>query len=58
MAEQPGVVDLDDRYAALSTGRSARAASLVVDFKLFRGELDAALGAGVRFSRELMINAA
>ena len=44
MARQPGLFDLDERYAALSAaGDPLERLALVVDFELFRTELDAAL---------------
>lgn len=44
MAQSPGFFDLDDRYAALSaTGDPLERLSLVVDFEMFRPDLDAAL---------------
>ena len=44
MAGQPGFFDLDERYAALSAaGDPLERLAAVVDFALFRGELDAAL---------------
>jgi IS5 family transposase len=44
MAGQPGFFDLDERYAALSAaGDPLERLAKVVDFELFRGELDAAL---------------
>ena len=44
MAVHPGLFDLDRRYAALSAaGDPLERLALVVDFELFRGELDAAL---------------
>jgi transposase, IS5 family len=44
MAGQPGFFDLDERYAALSAaGDPLERLVAVVDFELFRGELDAAL---------------
>jgi transposase, IS5 family len=44
MAGQPGFFDLDERYAALSAaGDPLEQLAAVVDFELFRGELDAAL---------------
>ena len=45
MAGQPGFFDLDERYAALSrTGDPLERLAAVVDFEMFRAELDAALG--------------
>jgi IS5 family transposase len=44
MAGQPGFFDLDERYAALSAaGDPLERLASVVDFELFRGELDTAL---------------
>jgi IS5 family transposase len=44
MAGQPGFFDLDERYAALSAaGDPLERLASVVDFELFRAELDAAL---------------
>jgi transposase, IS5 family len=44
MAGQPGFFDRDERYAALSAaGDPLERLAAVVDFELFRGELDAAL---------------
>lgn len=44
MAHSPGIFDLDDRYAALSaTGDPLERLSTVLDFEIFRPELDAAL---------------
>ena len=44
MAGQPGIFDRDERYAALSAaGDPLERLGLVVEFELFRGELDAAL---------------
>src|SRR5688572_6235503 len=44
MVGQPGFFDLDDRYAALSAaGDPLERLLAVVDFELFRAELDAAL---------------
>jgi len=44
MAEQRGFFDLDDRYAALSkAGDPLERLSAVIDFEIFRAELDAAL---------------
>lgn len=44
MAGQPGFFDLDERYAALSAaGDPLARLALVIDFELFRAELDAAL---------------
>jgi transposase, IS5 family len=44
MAGQPGFFDLDQRYAALSAaGDPLERLAAVVDFELFRPELDAAL---------------
>jgi hypothetical protein len=44
MAGQPGLFDLDERYAALSAASgSLERLALVVDFALLRGELDAVL---------------
>jgi IS5 family transposase len=44
MAGQPGFFDVDRRYAALSAaGDPLERLALVVDFELFRGELEAAL---------------
>ena len=44
MAGQPGWFDLDERYAALSAaGDPLERLDSVVDFELFRAELDAAL---------------
>jgi IS5 family transposase len=44
MAGQPGFFDLDERYAALSAaGDPLERLAAVVDFELFRPELDAAL---------------
>jgi IS5 family transposase len=44
MAGQPGLFDLDRRYAALSAaGDPLERLALVIDFELFRGELEAAL---------------
>ena len=44
MIGQPGFFDLDERYAALSAaGDPLERLGLVVEFELFRGELDAAL---------------
>src|SRR5919106_1019918 len=44
MAGQPGLFDLDERYASLSlAGDPLERLAAVVEFELFRGELDAAL---------------
>jgi hypothetical protein len=44
MAEQRGFFDLDERYAALSkAGDPLERLAAVVDFEMFRAELDAAL---------------
>ena len=44
MLVQPGFFDLDERYAVLSAaGDPLERLGLVVDFELFRAELDAAL---------------
>lgn len=44
MAHSPGLFDLDERYAALSkAGDALERLSAVVDFEMFRGDLDAAL---------------
>jgi len=44
MVGQPGLFDLDERYAALSaTGDPLERLSAVVDFEMFRADLDAAL---------------
>ncbi len=44
MAVQPGLFDLDERYAALSrTGDPLERLAAVVDFEVFRADLDAAL---------------
>src|ERR671918_1336806 len=44
MVRQPGLFDLDERYAALSAaGDPLERLAAVVDFELFRGELAAAL---------------
>jgi transposase, IS5 family len=44
MAGQPGFFDLDERYAALSAaGDPLEGLAMVVDFELFRPELEAAL---------------
>jgi hypothetical protein len=44
MAGQPGFLDLDERYAALSkTGDPLERLAAVVDFEVFRTDLDAAL---------------
>lgn len=44
MAEQRGFFDLDDRYAALSkAGDPLERLAAVIDFEIFRAELDAAL---------------
>lgn len=44
MVRQPGLFDLDERYAALSaTGDPLERLSAVVDFEIFRADLDAAL---------------
>jgi IS5 family transposase len=44
MAAQPGLFDLDRRYAALSAaGDPLERLALVIDFELFRDELEAAL---------------
>jgi IS5 family transposase len=44
MAAQPGLFDLDRRYAALSAaGDPLERVALVIDFELFRDELEAAL---------------
>jgi transposase len=44
MAGQPGLFDVDERYAGLSAaGVPLERLRAVVDFELFRGELDAAL---------------
>ena len=44
MARQPGLFDLDERYAALSrTGDPLERLLAVVDFEIFRADLDAAL---------------
>ena len=45
MAGQPGFFDLDERYRALSAaGDPLERLAKVVDFELFRSELEAALG--------------
>jgi transposase, IS5 family len=45
MVRQPGFFDLDERYRALSAARDPlERLAKVVDFELFRGELEAALG--------------
>jgi transposase len=44
MSGQPGLFDLDERYAALSrTGDPLEQLAAVVDFEVFRTDLDAAL---------------
>jgi transposase, IS5 family len=44
MRGRPGFFDLDERYTALSAaGDPLERLSAVIDFELFRGELDAAL---------------
>ena len=44
MAQQPGLFDFDERYAVLSaTGDPLERFSAVVDFEIFRIDLDAAL---------------
>jgi transposase len=44
MAGQPGLFDLDERYAALSrTGDPLERLAAVVDFEIFRADLDTAL---------------
>ena len=44
MAGQPGFFDLDRRYAALSAaGDPLERLAMVVDFELFRAELETAL---------------
>ena len=44
MAGQPGLFDLDERYAALSrTGDPLERLAAVVDFEVFRADLDTAL---------------
>ena len=44
MARLPGLFDLDERYAALSkSGDPLERLSAVVDFEMFRAELDRAL---------------
>jgi hypothetical protein len=44
MRGQPGWFDLNERYAALSAaGDPLERLALVVDFELFRADLDAAL---------------
>ena len=44
LAGQPGFFDLDERYAALSrTGDPLERLATVVDFEVFRADLDAAL---------------
>ena len=44
MSGQPGLFDLDERYAALSrTGDPLERLAAVVDFEIFRADLDAAL---------------
>jgi transposase, IS5 family len=44
MVGQPGFFDRDERYAALSTaGDPLERLAAVVDFELFRGDLEAAL---------------
>ena len=44
MAGQPGFFDLDERYASLSSaGDPLERLAMVVDFELFRAELEAAL---------------
>ena len=44
MAGQPGSFEADDRYASLSAaGDPLERLAAVIDFALFRGELDAAL---------------
>ena len=44
MAGQPGLFDLDERYASLSSaGDPLERLAMVVDFELFRAELDASL---------------
>ena len=43
-AWQPGLFDLDERYASLSSaGDPLERLAMVVDFELFRPELEAAL---------------
>jgi hypothetical protein len=49
MVGQPGFFDLSDRYAALSAaGDPLERLATVVDFKVFRGPLIAALSIGVQ----------
>jgi hypothetical protein len=44
MADQPGFFDLDGRYRALSAaGDPLERLAAVIDFELFRADLDAAL---------------
>ncbi len=44
MTRQPGFFDLDERYAALSkSGDPLERLSAVVDFEIFRADLDTAL---------------
>jgi hypothetical protein len=46
MSGQPGLFDLDERYAALSrTGDPLERLAAVVDFEVFRSDLDTALAA-------------
>ncbi len=43
MAAQPGLFDLDERYAALSrTGDPLEQLAAVVDFEVFRADVDTA----------------
>ena len=45
MAGQPGLFDLDERYAALSSaGDPLERLTMVLDFELFRGELGRGAG--------------
>ena len=47
MARHPGLFDVDDRLRRLSDiGDQLEAFATVVDFEMFRPELDAALGYG------------
>ena len=49
LAGQPGFFDLDERYAALSrTGDPLERLATVVDFEVFRADLDAALAGSDR----------
>jgi IS5 family transposase len=53
MAGQPGFFDLDERYAALSlAGDPLARLAMVVEFELFRPELEAALARSDRARAE------